>query len=132
MPRWRVIFWHFAGPASIVRSGFECAFAPQRVAGEVDAMGVVDEAIENGVGVGGIADHVVPFVDRQLAGDDGRAPAVAFFQDLEKVVAGLRIEGLEAPVVEDQQLDAGQRSQQAWIATSPRASARSSNSLGTR
>jgi hypothetical protein len=44
MPRWRVIFWHCAGPASIVRSGFGWAFAAQGVAGEVDAMGVVDEA----------------------------------------------------------------------------------------
>jgi hypothetical protein len=55
--------------------------------------GVVDEAIEDGVGVARVTDHVVPFGDGQLAGDDGRAPAVAFFQNLEKVVARLLIEG---------------------------------------
>jgi len=57
------------------------------VAGQIDAMGVVDDAIENGVGVGRIADQVVPFVDWDLAGDDGRSAAIAFFEDLEKIVS---------------------------------------------
>jgi hypothetical protein len=47
-------------------------------------MGVVDEAVEDGVGVGRVADDLVPFVDRDLAGEDGRATAVAFFEDLIK------------------------------------------------
>ena len=34
-------------------------------------MGVVDEAVEDGVGVGRVADHRVPFVDWDLAGQDG-------------------------------------------------------------
>ena len=34
--------------------------AAQAVAGQVDAMGVVDEAIQDGVGVGWISDDVVP------------------------------------------------------------------------
>jgi hypothetical protein len=50
---------------------------------------VVNEAIQDGVGVGRIADEVVPFVDRQLTGDDGGAPAVAGF---EEIVAGAGIE----------------------------------------
>jgi hypothetical protein len=33
-------------------------------------VGVVKEAVEDGVGSGGIADFRVPFVDGQLAGDD--------------------------------------------------------------
>src|SRR5574338_1416506 len=107
MPRWRLICDTAAVPASIVRGGFCRAFAAQGVAGEIDAMGIVDEAVEDGVGVGRVADDVVPFVDGQLAGEDGRAPAVAFFQDLEKIMARLRIEGLEAPVVEDQLLEQG-------------------------
>ena len=37
-------------------------------------MGVVDEAVEDGVGVGGIADGGVPAVHRKLAGqNDGTA-----------------------------------------------------------
>jgi hypothetical protein len=49
----------------------------------------MDEAIEDGVCVGGIADHRVPFVDRQLAGEDCGAAAVAFFEDFEEIVAAL-------------------------------------------
>ena len=40
------------------------------MAGEIDPVSVVDDAIEDGVGVGGIADQLVPFVDGDLAGDD--------------------------------------------------------------
>jgi hypothetical protein len=64
------------------------------VAGEIDPVRVVDDAIENGVSVGRIADQPVPFVDRDLAGDDCRSPTVAFFEDFEEVVAGGSIERL--------------------------------------
>ena len=39
------------------------AFA-QRLAFEGDAVGVVDQAIEDGIGEGGVADDVVPVLDR--------------------------------------------------------------------
>jgi hypothetical protein len=38
-------------------------------------MGIVDEAIEDGVGVGRVADDLMPFVDGDLTGEDGRAAA---------------------------------------------------------
>jgi len=60
---------------------------------------IADEAIEDGIGVSGIADQLVPFVDRNLAGDDCRSAAVTFFEDLEEVVTSDGIERLEAPVV---------------------------------
>jgi hypothetical protein len=50
--------------------------ASQAVAGEIDPLRVVNDAIENGVSVGGIADQLVPFVDWDLAGDDRRSPTV--------------------------------------------------------
>jgi len=65
-----------------------CPPPPQAVAGEIDAVGVVDEPVEDGVGVGRIADQFMPAVDRDLAGDDRRAPAVALLDDLEEIVAG--------------------------------------------
>ena len=34
-------------------------------------MGVVDEAVEDGVGVGGVADEAMPVGDGDLAGDEG-------------------------------------------------------------
>ena len=51
-------------------------------------MGIVDEAVEDGVGIGRIADHRVPVLDGKLTGDDGRSAAVAFFEDQEVVACG--------------------------------------------
>jgi hypothetical protein len=48
----------------------------------------------------------VPLIDGELAGDDGGAVAVAVFEDLQEVVAGGGVERLEAPVVEDEEIDA--------------------------
>ncbi len=76
----------------------------------------MDEAVEDGVGIGRIADHGVPILDGQLAGDDGRAAAVAFLKDFQQVVPGLGVERLEAPIVEDEELDAAERSGDAGIA----------------
>jgi hypothetical protein len=45
-------------------SGFGGFDAPHGVALDVDAMGIVDQTIEDGVGVGGVADEIMPFGDR--------------------------------------------------------------------
>src|SRR5689334_18185116 len=80
-------------------------------------MRIVDDAIEDGVGVSGIADQLVPFVDGDLAGDDRRSAAVAFFENLERIVTSSGIERLEPPVIEDEQLHAAECSLDAGIAT---------------
>jgi hypothetical protein len=84
--------------------------------GEIDAVGVVDETVEDGGGIGWVADHGMPFVDWDLAGKDGRAAAVAFLQDLVEIVAGASVERFEAPIVEGQQLNPGEAAQDPCIA----------------
>jgi hypothetical protein len=79
-------------------------------------MGVMDQAVEDGVGVGGIADQRVPLVDWKLAGDGGGAAAVAILEDLQEVVTRRGVERFEAPVVEDEQIDTTERAQQTWVA----------------
>ena len=79
-------------------------------------MGVVDEAVEDGVGVGRVADDLVPFVDGNLAGQDGRAAAVAFFEDLVEIAAGAGIERIEPPIIENEELGAGKAAHDAGIA----------------
>ena len=66
-----------------ILGGPDGARASQAVAGEIDPVSIVDEAIEDGIGVSGIADQLVPFVDGYLAGDDRRSAAIAFFKNLE-------------------------------------------------
>jgi hypothetical protein len=48
-------------------------------------MGVVDQAVEDGAGDGGIADLLVPVIHRKLTGDDGRGMTVSLLDDLQKV-----------------------------------------------
>ena len=45
-------------------------------------MGVVNEAVKDGVGIGRVADKGMPFVDGDLAGEDRRAATVTFLDDL--------------------------------------------------
>jgi hypothetical protein len=45
-------------------------------------VGVVEEAIADGIGQHRVAEVVVPLGRRQLAGDDRRARAVAILEDL--------------------------------------------------
>ncbi|MGY3506818.1 hypothetical protein ACVWYJ_007492 [Bradyrhizobium sp. USDA 4471] len=68
-------------------------------------MGIVEEAIEHGVGIGGISNEQMPLVHGELAGDDGGAMTVAIFEDFQEVVTGAGIERLEPPIIEDQQID---------------------------
>ncbi len=48
-------------------------------------MGIVDDAIENGVGDSRLTDHVVPGGNGKLGGDQRGFPAVAFLEDFEQV-----------------------------------------------
>jgi hypothetical protein len=84
--------------------------------GELKAVSVVNEAVEDGVAQGGVADNFVPMFDGDLAGDDGRGATVAFIQDLQKVAPLGRIENRKAPVIEDQELNAADGFEQAAIA----------------
>src|SRR5205823_9255332 len=76
---------------------------------------VVNQPIEDGVGISRVADEGVPFVDRNLAGEDGRATSVAFLEDFVEVTTGTGVERFEAPIVEDEELDTGEAAQDAGI-----------------
>ena len=56
----------------------------QAVAAELQAMSVMDDAVEDGVGEGRFANQIVPPVDRDLAGDQRGAAAVAVLDDLQR------------------------------------------------
>ena len=51
-------------------------------------MCVVDEAVEDRVGVGWVTDGVVPFVDVELAGHDRGFAAIAILEDFVEIMAG--------------------------------------------
>lgn len=80
-------------------------------------MRVVDDPVEDCVGIGRMVDDLVPAVHRDLACDDGGLSAVPILQDLEEVMAGGIVERLQAPIVEDQKLGAGEGSHDAGVST---------------
>ena len=97
------------------REGLVSLFA-QRLAAELEAVGVVHDAIQDRVGERGLADQVVPAIHGNLTGDQGGAAAVALLDDLEQIATLLGPERLQAPVVEDEQLDPAERPHQPRVA----------------
>jgi hypothetical protein len=79
-------------------------------------MRVVHEAVQDGVGVGRVADDLMPGGQRELGGDDRRSAAVSLLEDFEEVVTGAGVEGLEAEVVEDEKIGSTQGLDEARMA----------------
>jgi hypothetical protein len=52
-------------------------------------MGIVNEAVQDGIGVGIVTDGVMAGRHWKLAGHDGGAAAIAIFEDLEQILASL-------------------------------------------
>jgi hypothetical protein len=96
-------------------------------------MSVVNQTVEDGVGVGWIADDVVSAVDRKLACHKGGAAAIALFEDFQEVLPGLGAEDFKPEVVKDEKIGSAEHAQQKRACLpSPLARARSANSFGTR
>lgn len=91
-------------------------FSAQAFAGEIDAVGVVHEPVEDGVGIGRVADHLMPGRDGKLAGDDGGAAPIAVLEDFQQIVTGLIFERLQAPIIKDQQLNAAELAREPRVA----------------
>ena len=60
----------------------------------------MQDAIEDGIGECRFAEILVPMLDRQLAGDDGRARADAVVEDLGQVGAFRRCRRCQTPVID--------------------------------
>jgi hypothetical protein len=83
---------------------------------ELESVGIVKEAVQDGVRVGGIADLVMPAVHGNLRGNDRRAATMAIIDDLHQVAALLGGELHHRPVVKDQDADAGEVPQGSGLA----------------
>jgi hypothetical protein len=79
---------------------------------QLEAVGTVDDTVQDGVAQSHVAHDLVPAGHGDLAGDQQRAPVVAVVDDLQQVAPLLRAQRLRPPVVDDQQPRALQRRQQ--------------------
>jgi hypothetical protein len=77
----------------------------------------MNEAIEDGIAECGVSYNVVPMFDGDLTGNDGGRATVAIIEDLQKVAPLGRIEYRQAPIIEDEELNAPDGFEQAAIAT---------------
>ena len=50
----------------------------------------------------------MPVLDGELAGDEGRTAAVAVVENFKKIVPAGVVEGSESPIVEEEELSAGE------------------------
>ena len=78
-------------------------------------MGIVNETVEDRIGVGWVVDDLMPAVHGELGCDDGRAAAVSLFEDFQEIVTRRRVERLQPPIVEDQQVGAAEVAKDARI-----------------
>jgi hypothetical protein len=76
----------------------------------------MEQPVADRVGEARVADLVVPFLDRELAGEDGGVVAVAILHDLEQVTALGLGDGDESPVVDDEHVSACEAGEQAGVA----------------
>lgn len=80
-----------------------------------DALGAVEQAVEDGVCDGGIAQPCVPMLDGQLAGNEGGL-AGTVVDDFQQIVSSIGVAGHHVPVVEDQDVDARELAESAAAA----------------
>ena len=67
-------------------------------------MGVVDQAIQDGIGQGGISALGMPFIHRELSGHQGRTEVVTVFEEFQEVPALFLGQGDQSPIVQDDQI----------------------------
>jgi hypothetical protein len=79
-------------------------------------MCIVHEAVQNGVGISGVANDLMPGGQRKWGGDDRRSAAVSLLEDFEQIVTGAGVERFEAEVVENEQIGSAEGFDEARMA----------------
>lgn len=72
---------------------------------------MVQQAVQDGIGDGGLPDDSVPVFDRALAGDDRGIFLIAILDDFEEIIALRVVERSQEQIIEDEQLDLGESGQ---------------------
>jgi hypothetical protein len=90
-PSWRV---GLSGSLGVLRVGPRLP-EPVGLTAEDDHVGVVQEAVEDGGGAGGVGKEVGPLLEGPVAGDHQTAGLVGGGDEAEEVVGGDAVEGAE-------------------------------------
>lgn len=98
----------FGGGSSVVegflvrrsRGARERFYFADGLAFEFEPIGMVNQAVEDGIGDGGVVNDLVPLVDRELAGHERGALSVPIVEDLEQVAVLFARDGGHSEVVD--------------------------------
>lgn len=82
-----------------------------RISGQIEAIGVVNEAVEDGICMRGIWESLKPLTYRDLGSNQSRDTPKAIFEDLEQVAGFGNRNGVAHPFVEDEHVDLCQGAQ---------------------
>src|SRR5258707_11810902 len=96
--RWVDSLLLFIGCRSLCAEGVAC---------QSKAMMALHNAIEDGVGNGGVADPGMPMVNRQLTRNDRGFIGRAVVNDFQEIGSSRAVDGAHAPVVQDQHIGFG-------------------------
>src|ERR1700704_3335144 len=86
-------------------------------AGEFDAVGIVNETVQDGVGIGRIADYFVPSVYWKLGGNHRGAASVAFLEGFQEIMSGGGVGRLPSPNVGGEKVGAAEVAKKTGRAT---------------
>ena len=100
--------------------------------GEIDAIGVVNEAVQDGIGQSWVCNDLIPVIQGQLTGDDCRSAFVAVFNDLKHITSLVIIEFFRSPVIENEKVGFGELLEDPAITSVASREGSVANSRGTR
>ena len=84
---------------------------------ELDAIGIVHETVQDGIGESGIRESGMPCIHRDLSSDQGGTSSVSVIEHLQEITGLMDGKRVAQPVIEDEELGTGQGMQQSGIGT---------------
>ena len=96
------------GSSLIDRYGNGGTHLSLRISGQIEAIGIVNDTVKDGICVGGIRESLEPLVHRDLGSDESRASSEAVIENFEQVTGFGSRDGIAHPIIEDKQVDLGQ------------------------
>src|SRR5215211_5738026 len=84
-----------------VRHGAFCSYFSLGLSFQLNAMSIVDQAVQDGICQGGIGNASVPVCNRDLGSNQGGGVAKAVIEDFQNILGVLDGNGIPHPIVED-------------------------------
>lgn len=97
---------------AVLLAGFAGTFLANRLAAQLDAIGIVNHPVHDAVGNAGIANLFVPVRNRHLTGEDRRTALVTVVADLEEIAAFTIFQRRHSEVIQYQNVDTRKLHQQ--------------------